>query len=270
MRHDPSHDVRRRRVLIGRAAQLAELTGALDRAAAGAAGTVLVSGDAGVGKTHLVTALAGAARASLGGIDALVCCVGVARLRMIADVTGEDWRGLFETNVEGPHRLLRACLPLLAPGAVVMVLSSETVHQPRTALGAYATSKAALDRLVEAWRTEHPRLRFTTVTVGATFPTDFGNEFEPELLTWALEDWSVRGLAQEEFMAPDEVAGVLAGVLGTAAAFPAVGLDHLTVRSPSPVAGTFGGALDRAAGETGPSGGTTPERGALRGSVHPG
>ncbi|MFD0684709.1 helix-turn-helix transcriptional regulator [Actinomadura fibrosa] len=63
MRHDPSHDVRRRRVLIGRAAQLAELTGALDRAAAGAAGTVLVSGDAGVGKTHLVTALAGAARA---------------------------------------------------------------------------------------------------------------------------------------------------------------------------------------------------------------
>ncbi len=257
-------------MLIGRAAQLAELTGALDRAAAGAAGTVLVSGDAGVGKTHLVTALAGAARASLGGIDALVCCVGVARLRMIADVTGEDWRGLFETNVEGPHRLLRACLPLLAPGAVVMVLSSETVHQPRTALGAYATSKAALDRLVEAWRTEHPRLRFTTVTVGATFPTDFGNEFEPELLTWALEDWSVRGLAQEEFMAPDEVAGVLAGVLGTAAAFPAVGLDHLTVRSPSPVAGTFGGALDRAAGETGPSGGTTPERGALRGSVHPG
>ncbi|WP_273700010.1 helix-turn-helix transcriptional regulator [Actinomadura graeca] len=49
-------------MLIGRAAQLDELTSALDRAAAGSAGVVLVSGDAGVGKTHLVTALTRAAR----------------------------------------------------------------------------------------------------------------------------------------------------------------------------------------------------------------
>jgi predicted ATPase/DNA-binding CsgD family transcriptional regulator len=50
-------------VLIGRAAELAELTGALERADAGGAGVVLVSGDAGVGKTHLVSALVRAARA---------------------------------------------------------------------------------------------------------------------------------------------------------------------------------------------------------------
>lgn len=50
-------------VLIGRAAELAELTAALARAAAGSAGVVLVSGDAGVGKTHLVSALVRSARA---------------------------------------------------------------------------------------------------------------------------------------------------------------------------------------------------------------
>ncbi|MFI0483400.1 AAA family ATPase [Actinomadura sp. 9N215] len=49
-------------MLIGRAAEFAELTGALARAAAGSAGVVLVSGDAGVGKTHLVAALTRAAR----------------------------------------------------------------------------------------------------------------------------------------------------------------------------------------------------------------
>ncbi|NDU74720.1 AAA family ATPase [Actinomadura sp. DSM 109109] len=48
-------------MLIGRAAELAELTAALDRAAGGGAGVVLVSGDAGVGKTHLVSALTTAA-----------------------------------------------------------------------------------------------------------------------------------------------------------------------------------------------------------------
>ncbi|MFV2212717.1 BREX system ATP-binding domain-containing protein, partial [Actinomadura sp. LOL_016] len=49
-------------VLIGRAAELAELTGALDDAAAGRARVVLVGGDAGVGKTHLVSTLERAAR----------------------------------------------------------------------------------------------------------------------------------------------------------------------------------------------------------------
>ncbi|TMQ98051.1 LuxR family transcriptional regulator, partial [Actinomadura soli] len=49
-------------MLIGRAAEFAELRAALARAAGGSAGVVLVSGDAGVGKTHLVSALTRAAR----------------------------------------------------------------------------------------------------------------------------------------------------------------------------------------------------------------
>ncbi|MFI0407433.1 AAA family ATPase [Actinomadura sp. 3N508] len=49
-------------MLIGRAAEFAELKAALARAAGHGAGAVLVSGDAGVGKTHLVSALVRAAR----------------------------------------------------------------------------------------------------------------------------------------------------------------------------------------------------------------
>ncbi|MFC5181369.1 helix-turn-helix transcriptional regulator [Actinomadura harenae] len=49
-------------MLIGRKAQFAALTAALDRAAAGHAGVVLVGGDAGVGKSHLVGALTTTAR----------------------------------------------------------------------------------------------------------------------------------------------------------------------------------------------------------------
>ncbi|TQM68517.1 regulatory LuxR family protein [Actinomadura hallensis] len=49
-------------MLIGRAAELAELTGALERAAGGSAALALVGGDAGVGKTHLVSALVRTAR----------------------------------------------------------------------------------------------------------------------------------------------------------------------------------------------------------------
>ncbi|MEW2355937.1 AAA family ATPase [Spirillospora sp. NPDC029432] len=50
------------KALVGRTAEFGALTGALDRAAAGSAGVVLVSGDAGVGKTTLVGALTRTAR----------------------------------------------------------------------------------------------------------------------------------------------------------------------------------------------------------------
>ncbi len=49
-------------MLIGRRSELSALTGALDRAAAGSASVVLVGGDAGAGKSHLVGALTRTAR----------------------------------------------------------------------------------------------------------------------------------------------------------------------------------------------------------------
>jgi DNA-binding CsgD family transcriptional regulator/tetratricopeptide (TPR) repeat protein len=51
-------------VFVGRASELAELERALETAQAGAGGTVLVAGDAGIGKTRLAAELAGRARAA--------------------------------------------------------------------------------------------------------------------------------------------------------------------------------------------------------------
>jgi NAD(P)-dependent dehydrogenase (short-subunit alcohol dehydrogenase family) len=121
---------------------------------------------------------------------------------------------------------------------VVAVLSSETVGRPRYGLGAYGASKAALDQLLHALRVEHPLVRFTTVTVGATFPTEFGDGFDPRVLGRALSEWARHGLMTEEMMDPDEVAAVLAGVFGAALGNPTVGVEHLVLRPPSPVLGS--------------------------------
>ncbi len=177
----------------------------------------------------------------LGEIDLLVYCAGVAPLRPFDQTTAEDWSQVLETHVIGAHQTVLAALPFLGPGAVVAFLSSETVGRPRSGLGAYGASKAALEESVRAWQTEHPRTRFTSVAIGATYPTEFGDQFDPDLLRSTLEVWARHGLMTEEMLRTDEVADCLVGVFAVALDYPGVGLEHLVVRPPSPIAASFAG-----------------------------
>ncbi|HWE71114.1 MAG TPA: SDR family oxidoreductase [Acidimicrobiales bacterium] len=181
------------------------------------------------------------ATSSLGQLYLIVYSAGAAPLRPLVDTTEEDWAVVFETHVLGVHHVVQAAIGQLAPGALIAILSSETVGEPRFGLGAYGASKAALEESVRAWRVEHPRQRFMVIAVGATFPTEFGAGFDPNLIVEALDHWSRHGLMTEELLDPDQVAGVLVGVFGTALQFPLVGLEHLVVRPPSPVVDRFGG-----------------------------
>ena len=178
------------------------------------------------------------ASAALGGIDLLVYCAGSSPLRPLADTTADDWATVIETHVLGVHHIVQRALPHMPRHGVVAVLSSETVGRPRYGLGAYGASKAALDQLLLAFRVEHPLVRFTTVTVGATFPTEFGDGFDPEVLDRALSEWARHGLLTEEMMDPDEVAAVLAGVFGAALDNPTVGTEHLVLRPSSRAPGS--------------------------------
>jgi NAD(P)-dependent dehydrogenase (short-subunit alcohol dehydrogenase family) len=216
--------------VVGRRAErLAELVD-------GAPSAVVVAGD--VRAPGDCSRIVIEAAAALGGIDLLLYCAGSSPLRALSDTTDDDWATVFETHVLGVHRIVRESLGHLPPHAVVAVLSSETVGRPRYGLGAYGASKAALDQLLHTLRVEHPGVRFATVTVGATFPTEFGDGFDPEVLGHAMSEWTRHGLMTEQMMDPDEVAGVLAGVFAAALANPSVGVEHLVVRPPSPVLGS--------------------------------
>lgn len=197
-----------------------------------------------------------AVRNSFGGLDLVVSCVGVAPLRMMADTSDEHWEQVFTTNVVSTHRLLRCCVPLLGHTGTFIALSSDSVQRARSGLGAYATSKAALERMIGGWRIEHPWLRFTTVTVGDTFPTDFGNEFDGEILTRVLDEWGARGLAPGRFMTPGDVAAALLAVAGAMHALPGIGMEHLVIRSPSPAATSFTDAFAALGTDQGEADGT--------------
>ena len=109
------------------------------------------------------------AAAGLGGIDALVYTPGVGVLAKMVDTDADAWRRTFDTNVTGAALVTAAAVPHLAASsgcAVYLSSVSGSVTPPWPGLGAYAVSKAALDKMVDAWRGENPGIGFTRVVVG--------------------------------------------------------------------------------------------------------
>jgi NAD(P)-dependent dehydrogenase (short-subunit alcohol dehydrogenase family) len=171
---------------------------------------------------------------------------GSAPLKRFADMTAEDWQWVMATNVIGVHHVINGVLPMLSPGGVIAVLSSETIGQPRAGLGGYSASKAALEESLRCWHTEHPGVRFSTIAVGSTVPTEFGNSFDMTLLTELMADWARHGLAQQEFMATDDVGDALVKLLAAVLPYPEVNLEHVVLRSPSAVLDTAAGMIEHA------------------------
>ncbi len=111
----------------------------------------------------------GEAAGDLGGIDALVYSTGIGSLARLADIDAATWRRTFDTNVIGASLVTAAALPHLAASrgtAAYLSSVSASLTPPWPGLGAYVVSKAALDKLIEAWRAEHPGVGFTRIIVG--------------------------------------------------------------------------------------------------------
>ncbi|HTR70746.1 MAG TPA: SDR family oxidoreductase [Mycobacteriales bacterium] len=178
------------------------------------------------------------AASDLGGVDILLICVGMAPMTLLGDATGEQWENAFRTNVFGVNTVIRRLRPLCDATSIVAVLSSETVGQPRTGLGVYSASKAAVDQLLGIWRAEVPSVRFTQIVVGSTIDTEFGLAFPGDLLGWAMGDWLARGLMPETYLMSADVAETIAGTLATITNLPDVSLDTITIRPASKPEGT--------------------------------
>ncbi|MBX7069137.1 MAG: SDR family oxidoreductase [Microthrixaceae bacterium] len=109
------------------------------------------------------------AASALGGIDAMVFATGVGTVGRLSDMDAATWHRTLATNVVGAAMATRAALPHLqeSDGRAIYFSSVSASMTPAwPGLGAYVASKAALDKMVEAWRIEHPEVGFTRLTVG--------------------------------------------------------------------------------------------------------
>ena len=164
------------------------------------------------------------AAAGLGGIDALVYTPGIGHLSRIEDTDFATWQRVFATNVTGASVVTAAALPYLqATSGVALYLSSVSASQtpPWPGLGSYAVSKAALDKLVEAWRAEHPDIGFTRVIVGdcaggeGDAATGFADDWDPALLGDLMGGWVTRGYMTGNLMDVEQLVNVVDAITRT-------------------------------------------------------
>lgn len=173
------------------------------------------------------------AAGGLGGIDALVYSTAVGPLARLVDVDAATWRHTFDTNVIGASLVTAAAVPHLTEsrGAAAYLSSvSASMTPPWPGLGAYIVSKAALDKLVEAWRAEHPQVGFTRVIVGdcsggeGAGMTQFANAWDPELAVQMGTEWAARALLAGALLDVDDLIRAVDHVLrcGAGATIPSV------------------------------------------------
>jgi NAD(P)-dependent dehydrogenase (short-subunit alcohol dehydrogenase family) len=206
-----------------RVALLARRKDRLQRAAADAGeGAVAIACD--VTDEMSCRAAVDEAAAELGGIDALVYTPGIGHLSKIEDTGFDTWQSVFATNVTGASIATSAALPhLAASSGVAMYLSSVSASQtpPWPGLGSYAVSKAALDKLVDAWRAEHPDIGFTRIVVGecgggeGESGTGFADGWDGELLGDFVGTWVTRGYMTGALMDVEQLVDVVDSISRT-------------------------------------------------------
>ncbi len=169
----------------------------------------------------------------LGGIDAVVYCTGLGVLAPVEELSRAQWDRAFSTNVTGASAITAAALPHLRRSkgmAAYFTSVSASLTAPWPGLAAYTVTKAALDKLVDAWRAEHPDVGFTRIVVGecaggaGDAATQLADEWDTTLAAEYFGVWYERGLLTDQLMESEQLVDVVHGVLrcGASATIPTI------------------------------------------------
>ncbi len=109
------------------------------------------------------------AAAALGPIDLVVnnaSTLGASPLPALDEIDSGVLSTTFDVNVIAPLALSRLALPHLAPGAVIVNITSDAGVEAYPGWGGYGASKAALEHASRVRAVEHPELRVLVVDPG--------------------------------------------------------------------------------------------------------
>lgn len=162
---------------------------------------------------------------ALGGIEAIVCCVGINGLGTIEDTEPEEWNRQFAVNAFGPYSTARAALPHLrkSGGGAIVVLTSQVGIVAQKGNAAYCAAKAAAIHLVRCMAVDlaAENIRVNSVAPGITGPTGMFNSwlslFPDEESRAAEAQRQIDTSLQQRVVHPDEIAAAAVFAVSNAA-----------------------------------------------------
>lgn len=110
------------------------------------------------------------AERTLGGLDVLVNCAGVASRAPVHEITEEQWDRVMDVNLKGTFLCSRAALRVLTEqpgGGVIINLASQAGVRIEPGMASYCASKAAVLQFTRSLALEYaPRVRANAVCPG--------------------------------------------------------------------------------------------------------
>ena len=121
-----------------------------------------------VSSIHDLSKVAQAIAARGRGLDVLFANAGGGEFTALGDISVEQFSTVFLTNVGGTLFTVQTMLPLLNPGASIVLTGSTAAYNGTPAFSIYAATKAAIRSFGRTWATELiPRgIRVNTVVPG--------------------------------------------------------------------------------------------------------
>ncbi len=99
-------------------------------------------------------------------LDGILHMAGLYDLNSLVEIGEADFTRIFQVNLFGVYRINRVFLPLLKPGARILITTSELAPlDPLPFTGLYAVTKAALDKYAAALRMELQLLNIRVVVL---------------------------------------------------------------------------------------------------------
>jgi NAD(P)-dependent dehydrogenase (short-subunit alcohol dehydrogenase family) len=174
-----------------------------------------------VSKTADLDAVVEALSAHGSGLDVVFTGAGGGEFAALEAITWEHFTSIFETNVGGTVFTVQKTLPLLNPGASIVLTSSNIDVKGSPSFSVYAASKAAIRSFARSWAAElvDRSIRVNSVAPGPTgTPGLSGLAAAPEQAE-ALLGGLAAGVPMRRLGTPEEIADAVLFLAGSRSSY---------------------------------------------------
>ncbi|MFE5474371.1 MULTISPECIES: SDR family NAD(P)-dependent oxidoreductase [unclassified Nocardia] len=189
-------------------------TGERVRAAAAQLGPRATGLAADTADLNAIDTMVAAVTARFGRLDLVFANAGTGAFAAFSDITEADFDHTVDVNLKGVFFTVQKTLPLLTPGAAVVLNASWTLHRADSALTLYAATKAAVHNLARTLATElGPR----GIRVNSISPGYIDTPMSAGAMTEEFATMAASRVVSGRFGNTDEIAALVA-FLGSAEA----------------------------------------------------